>query len=97
LHRTPPRSLSDGTNSSEPNNIVNPPEYCGLANFTMASGNDTHIAWGWADESCDKKYTYMCKVSSEWRWLRGLVAPGLWSGCLPVLKAAFNKLRQPQG
>jgi hypothetical protein len=72
------RSLSDGTNVSEPNNVVNPPEYCGLANFTTANGNETHIAWGWADESCDKKYTYMCKVSSEWRrlcflasWLAG--------------------------
>jgi hypothetical protein len=62
---TPARSLSDGTSSLEPNNIVSPPEYCGLANFSMATGNDTHVAWGWSDANCDQKYTYMCKVSSE--------------------------------
>ena len=61
----PPCSLSDGTNTSEPNDIVRSPERCGLANFSMASGNETHTAWGWADDNCNQKYTYMCKISSE--------------------------------
>jgi hypothetical protein len=43
--------------SEEPNNL-SPPEFCAVANNSMAY--DT--AWGWADKNCEEKYIYICKM-----------------------------------
>ena len=58
--------LSDGNNLTEPNNIVQPPEMCSLANYSQSIGNDTVKTWGWTDSNCGDKYPYMCRIASAW-------------------------------
>jgi hypothetical protein len=53
-------ALPDGTNSSEPNNLV-PPEFCVVANFSQAYGSLS----GWSDANCEEKHSFMCKVPGE--------------------------------
>jgi hypothetical protein len=48
-------------NVYEPNNKY-PPEYCVVANYSMAEEG----LWGWADTNCTAaKYPFMCKTLRE--------------------------------
>jgi hypothetical protein len=49
--------FADGGTSLEPNNL-HMPEFCAVANASMAYDN----VWGWADRNCDEKYIFVCKV-----------------------------------
>jgi hypothetical protein len=56
-------TLSDGTTSAEPNNLV-PPEFCVVANFSQAYNS----VWGWSDQNCDDKHMFVCKIPGEAAW-----------------------------
>ncbi len=53
-------ALPDGTNSSEPNNLVKP-EFCVVANHSQAYDSVS----GWSDTNCEEKHAFMCKVPGE--------------------------------
>jgi hypothetical protein len=50
---------------TEPNfNYNAPPELCVVGNYTQAYFNP--LAWGWADDNCNNKHPFMCKMLREW-------------------------------
>jgi hypothetical protein len=49
----------------EPNNAVDPPETCAVANFTMTPMNTNPYRAFWADTSCYTNYISICRLSSE--------------------------------
>jgi hypothetical protein len=55
---------------TEPNfNYNAPPELCAVGNYSQAYFNP--LAWGWADDNCNNKHPFMCKMLREWpQWLR---------------------------
>lgn len=50
--------VPDGT--PEPNNLY-PPESCSTANYSQTYSG----VWGWADQSCFKNVSIMCKIKRE--------------------------------
>jgi hypothetical protein len=52
----------------EPDNAF-PPEACATANWTESYTG----VWGWADQSCYKNVSLMCKVKREWQHCRYLM------------------------
>lgn len=70
----------------EPNNQY-PPEYCVVANYSMASSDGL---WGWADTNCTAAmFPYICKLTRERPAVPGVV------GVLVVLAAAGARLPLP--
>jgi hypothetical protein len=59
--------LQDGNVLQEPNNIAGN-EDCGGGNVTQQFGSP--VAYGWGDESCDKRFAFMCR----WGGRAGTVA-----------------------
>ncbi len=92
-------SLSQGEAVSvpEPNNMY-PPEYCGVANYSMA-GDDK--IWSWADTNCTPAaYPYICKVTRGWHtaghlWLCIIAGNLLDLGCHDCQVMATPRLHQP--
>jgi hypothetical protein len=70
----------------EPNNAVDPPETCAVANFTMTPMNTNPYRAFWADTSCYTNYISICRLSSKWRPLPAI-------GLLPRLPSACHCLR----
>ncbi len=57
---------------------LNPPELCGVANYTQVYGAPP--AWGWADINCGQSFISMCRIQSGCLQaarlcLRGLLRP----------------------
>jgi hypothetical protein len=50
--------LEDGSTLAEPNNI-NGDEDCGGGNVTQQYGSP--VAYGWGDQSCNKRFGFMCR------------------------------------
>jgi hypothetical protein len=50
----------------EPNNAVNPPELCAVANFTMTPATTNPYRAFWADTGCMESFVFMCRMASEW-------------------------------
>lgn len=53
-------------NSAEPNNAMNPPEECVVADYLSRfnNPNDTGVTgegWGWADENCGDMHASICR------------------------------------
>jgi hypothetical protein len=49
--------LDDGSAVEEPNNLA-PPEFCAVANASMAFAS----AWGWSDRNCEERFVTICKI-----------------------------------
>lgn len=49
----------------EPNNAVNPPELCAVANFTMTPATTNPYRAFWADTGCMESFVFMCRMASE--------------------------------
>jgi hypothetical protein len=70
-------TLSDGQMVGEPNNMVAPPEACGVCNASQARQG----VWGWADANCEMSFTAMCRLLGE-QVMRGCAHTALRKQCV---------------